>query len=72
MRGNVFNIQTMATPAPRQDSSTDYIFPADAFVMLTTPLWNALQQQQKTKQKKNQKQNKTKYQNNKDNNCVLK
>ena len=60
MRGNVFNIQTMATPAPRQDSSTDYIFPADAFVMLTTPLWNALQQQQKTKQKnkKKAKQNK--------------
>jgi hypothetical protein len=54
MRGSVSNIQTMATPAPRQDSSTDYILPADAFVMFTTPLWNALRQQQK------QKENKTK------------
>jgi hypothetical protein len=43
MRGNVFNIQTMATPAPRQDSSTDYIFPADAFVMLTTPIVSSKQ-----------------------------
>jgi len=38
MRGNAFDIQTMATPASRQDSSTDYISPADAFVMFTTPL----------------------------------
>jgi hypothetical protein len=70
MRGSVFNIQTMAIPAPRQDSSTDYIFPADALVMFTTQLWNALRQQ-KNKTKKEQ-QNKTTYQNNKDNNCVLK
>jgi hypothetical protein len=70
MRGSVFNIQTMAIPAPRQDSSTDYIFPAHALVMFTTQLWKALRQQ-KNKTKKEQ-QNKTTYQNNKDNNCVLK
>ena len=33
MRGSAFDIQTMATPASRQDSSTDYISPVDAFVM---------------------------------------
>jgi len=38
MRGNAFDIQTMDTPASRQDNSTDYISPADAFVMFTTPM----------------------------------
>ena len=37
MRGIVFDIQTMATPAPRQDSSTDAIrFVYEAIVKCTT------------------------------------
>ena len=59
MRGSAFDIQTMATPASRQDSSTDYISPVDAFVM------------HYVKKKATTKKNKTK-QNNKDNSSVLK
>jgi hypothetical protein len=50
MRGIVFDIQTMATPAPRQDSSTDAIrYVYEAIVKCTTT------KKEKTKAKQNNK-----------------